>query len=80
MTYLTCKGECSRQSFKDQFVATKSDYPESYYAYGCGRCSTCEKFFVPGIRKCPCCKGKIKLRPLLTKDRIKYVEQQYVRY
>ena len=75
-----CKGRCEKQEFIEKFVATKTEYPESYYAYGCGRCTACEKFLVPGINNCPCCNRKIKRRPLLTKDRINYVEYQYVRY
>lgn len=80
MTYAKCKGLCSNQKFRDQFVATRADYPEGWYGYGCGRCTGCELFFVPGIQKCPCCGRMIRARPRLTKDRVKYVETEVVRY
>ena len=80
MSFGTCNGYCVKKSFKELYVATKKEYKKGYYVQGCGRCSSCEIFLIPGIIGCPCCKRTIKNRPRETKDRRKYIESIITRY
>lgn len=82
MPFGKCKGKCDFESFHDKYIAKRRDYVYigGFYRNGCGRCTSCELFFIPGITKCPCCNRLLKTRPVRMSDRRILVEETARRY